>query len=177
MSKHIVRLPHEIDPFRLTESRAHLEGEIPLKQFKRLQPLLKVDSGKVAVVLDFDIDDFGVPQVVGHLKASLALICQRCLERYDYPIDLRIKLAWVRSEQESAKMPLQHEPYLVESIPLKLNDVIEDELLLALPTIAMHELSDCEAARFINDGLDEEKVPEEEKPNPFAVLAKLKRDD
>ena len=51
----------------------------------------------------------------------------------------------------------------------------EDELLLALPTIAMHELDECEAARFVNE--DKAPVIEEEKPNPFAVLAKLKKDD
>ena len=175
MSKHTVRLPHEIDPFRLTETRAHLEGEIPLKQFKRLQPLLKVDSGKVKVMLDFDIDELGVPQVVGQLKTNLALICQRCLERYDFPVEIDVKLAWVRSEQESANLPLQHEPYMVESIPLKLNDVIEDELLLALPTIAMHELNECEAAKYVNS--DKVTDIEEEKPNPFSILAELKKDD
>ncbi len=175
MSKHTVRLPHEIDPFRLSETGAHLEGEIPLNQFKRLRLLLEVDSGKVAVMLHFDIDEFGVPLVVGQLKTDLALICQRCMGRMDYPIALEVKLNWVRSEQESANLPLQHEPFLVESTPLKLNDVIEDELLLALPTIAMHKLNECEAAKYVTN----DKAPEieNEKPNPFAILAGLKKDD
>ncbi|VAW90655.1 FIG01269488: protein, clustered with ribosomal protein L32p [hydrothermal vent metagenome] len=174
MSKHTVRLPHEIDPFRLSETRAHLEGEIPLKQFKRLQPLLKVDSGKVSVMLDFDLDEFGVPQVVGQLKTDLALICQRCLERYDIPVEVELKLNWVKSEQDAKKLPLRYEPLLVESIPLKLNDVIEDELLLALPIIAMHELDECNAAKFVTN--DKAAEIEKEKPNPFAVLAELKKD-
>jgi len=174
MSKQTVRLPHEIDPFRLVEMRAHLEGEIPLKQFKRLRPLLYVNSGTISVSLDFDTDELKVPCVQGRLKSSLALVCQRCLERYDYEIDLVIKLAWIRSEQVD-DVVLQHEPYLVEATPLKLNDVLEDEILLALPNIAMHELSKCAAKQFVNeDGAPVAEI--EEEPNPFSVLAKLKSD-
>jgi len=126
-------------------------------------------------VLDFDLDEFGVPQVVGLLKTDLALVCQRCLERYDYPVKIDLSLNWVRSEQELKKLPLRYEPFLVESIPLRLNDVIEDELLLALPAIAMHDLKDCEAAKFVTK--DASAEIKKEKPNPFAVLAELKKDN
>jgi len=112
--------------------------------------------------------------VVGQLKTDLALICQRCLERYDIPVEVELKLNWVKSEQDAKKLPLRYEPLLVESIPLKLNDVIEDELLLALPIIAMHELDECNAAKFVTN--DKAAEIEKEKPNPFAVLAELKKD-
>ena len=176
MSKQTVHLPHEIDPFRLAETRAHLEGEVPVKQFNRLKPLLNVDSGSVSISLDFDKDELGVPVVKGKLKTVLALNCQRCLERLDYPMELDVSLAWVRTDQEAADLPLQQEPYLVESTPLRLNDVLEDEILLALPNIAMHDLKECQASQYISNDKQSPEAQETDS-NPFAVLAKLKTDE
>ncbi|MGD8785456.1 MAG: YceD family protein [Thioalkalispiraceae bacterium] len=181
MSSQRKRLPHEIDPFRLAESRAVLEGTVPLKQFKRLRPLLVDDSGVITVVLNFDIDELGVPCVTGKIKAELGLVCQRCLERYDYPIDQEILLAWIRSDKEAENLPLRYEPYLVETNPLILNDVIEDELLLALPQIPMHEESECSATEWINKQAEKSSSDnadkEADKDNPFSVLESLKSKD
>jgi uncharacterized protein len=139
------------------------------------------DTGVIAVVLNFDIDELGVPCVTGRIEAELGLVCQRCLERYDYPIQQEIALAWIRSEKEAENLPLRYEPYLVETNPLILNDVIEDELLLALPQIPMHDESDCEATRWINKPGDKRSAEaadnEAGKENPFSVLANLKRKD
>jgi uncharacterized protein len=181
MSNQRKRLPHEIDPFRLSESRSVLEGTVPLKQFRRLRPLLVDDTGVITIVLDFDIDELGVPCVTGSIKADLGLVCQRCLERYDFPVDQKISLAWIRSEKEAEDLPLRYEPYLVETNPLILNDVIEDELLLALPQIPMHAESECVATKWINkpgDKSSEQRADNEAgEENPFSILANLKRKD
>ena len=58
--------------------------------------------------------------------------------------------------------------------------VLEDELLMALPLVPMHE--DCPTPVVLSTGetglLHEDEagdaVPAAEKPNPFAVLAQLK---
>jgi len=187
MSSQRKRLPHEIDPFRLVEARAELGGSVPLKQFKRLKPLLVEDTGTITVVLNFDIDELGVPFVSGSIKTELALVCQRCLERYDFPVEQDIALAWIRTEKEAELLPLRYEPYLVQTNPLILNDVIEDELLLAIPQIPMHEESGCEAAKWINnptekltnsqdDDVDNDTGNRADKDNPFSVLANLKQD-
>ena len=184
MSSQRKRLPHEIDPFRLVESRAELQGTVPLKQFKRLRPLLVDDSGAISVVLNFDMDELGAPCITGTIKAELALVCQRCLERYDFPVEQQLALAWIRSEKDAEALPLRYEPYLVETIPLILNDVIEDELLLAIPQIPMHDESECDAAKLISnlsEGRSESENSdadnEQAKENPFSVLASLKRKD
>lgn len=184
MSNQRKRLPHEIDPFRLAESRSVLEGSVPLKQFKRLGPLLVDDTGVAAIVLNFDIDELGVPFVSGSIEASLALVCQRCLERYDFPIAKDFTLALIKTEKEAESLPLRFEPYLVETNPLILNDVIEEELLLAMPQIPMHDKSECTASKWISnpenevdesvEGTDSQDAGKE---NPFSVLANLKRKD
>ncbi len=175
MSRQQKRLPHQIDPFRLCEARASLSGSIPLKQLQRLLPSIASDSGVIEVVLNFGIDELGVPFMQGELKAGLQLICQRCLEPYAFPVELQSMLAWVRTEQEAERLPIRYEPYLVETNPLVLNDVIEDELLLSLPQIPMHDESECLARQWVEQPIDN-TVAKEEKANPFAVLAELKKD-
>jgi len=138
--------------------------------------VLADDSGEIAVELDFDIDELGVPNVQGRVTARLSLICQRCLEPYIIAVDPSISLAWVHSEQEAERLPLLYEPYLVETNPLILNDVIEDELLLALPQVPMHELAECPAGKWVNQPAPADE-DDAEKENPFSVLAKLKHKD
>ena len=171
-----MRLPHQIDPFRLAEAGARLSGHLPLRQFQRLRQVLADDTGELAVKLDFDVDELGVPVVLGRIHATLLLTCQRCLEAFAFPVDAQIELAWVKTEQEADKLPLRYEPYVVEAAPLQLNDVIEDELLLALPQIPMHPEADCPASTLLKQ---RDKVTDEPEPkaNPFAVLAQLKHDE
>lgn len=169
-------MPHQLDPFRLAESGAKLSGSIPIRQLQRLRSLLTDDSGEIAVELDFDIDELGVPNVQGRITAQLSLSCQRCLESYVIPVDASISLAWVRSDQEADRLPLLYEPYLVETNPLILNDVIEDELLLALPQVPMHEMAKCPANKWIKQPAPADE-DDTEKENPFSVLAKLKHKD
>ena len=67
-------------------------------------------------------------------------------------------------------LPDEYEPLQVEHEPTHFGDIIEDELILALPIAPMHDKSDCAA-------WEPPEVPveaEEAKQNPFSVLAKLK---
>lgn len=173
MSKQHHRLPHQLDPFRLAEMGTVIEGRLPLDQLRRLSEVLANDTGEVEVELRFDIDDLGVPCVNGKIKAELQLICQRCLEVYPYHVVNEVALAWVRSAVEIDKLPSRYEPYLVEAIPLMLNDVIEEELLLAIPQVPMHPEQECKAApRSIAGNTEQQNAPVRE--NPFSILAKLK---
>jgi len=174
MSRQQKRLPHQIDPFRLAESGTELSGPIPLKQMQRLLPLLADDSGEVDVVLNFDIDELGVPFVKGHVKAKLNIACQRCLEPFDYPVEQDIILAWVRNDFEAERLPLRYEPYLVEEDPLMLKDVVEDELLLAIPNVPMHEEKDCPASEWLAAQHQDAHSQQDEDESPFSILAKLK---
>ena len=50
---------------------------------------------------------------------------------------------------------------------------VEDELILALPLVPMHSSEHCEVSEA--DMVFGELPDEAQKPNPFAVLASLKR--
>lgn len=174
MSRTAQRLPIEIDPFRLAERGAELEGPLPLAQMQRLATALARPQGEVDVRLRFDIDDMNIPYVRGHIEAVLYLTCQRCLEALEYRVSQELALAWVRADRDAERLPLQFEPYIVSELPIRLSDVIEDELLLALPQIPMHEESRCQATAVIESL--REHAPQPEQDNRFAELEKLKQD-
>lgn len=174
MSKQRNRLPHQFDPFRLAEAGTQLAGELPLTQLRRLGSLLADDLGQVKVELRFDVDELGVPSVQGSIEANLHLVCQRCLESYAYPVRHEFALAWVRSDVEYDKIPMRYEPYVVETTPLLLNDVIEDELILAIPQVPMHPEETC-AVKAITEPQQTTPDKSAQRENPFAVLANLKK--
>jgi uncharacterized protein len=174
------RLPVHIDPFRMAETRRLLQGNIALAEMARLGESLQDSDGEVSISLEFGIDNEGIRFIRGQIQAEVSLVCQRCLETMRYPIDSEFMLGLVRSSTEAENLPSQYEPLMVEDEPLFLRDIIEDELLLALPIVAMHAPEVCGAE--LNPVPQSEEAQEDKDTgaaagdNPFAVLADLKND-
>jgi uncharacterized protein len=172
------RLPVHIDPLRMAETRRLLQGHVALAEMARLAESLQESGGDVAVSLEFGIDEEGIRYMRGRIQAEVGLECQRCLETMRHVIDNDFALALVHSATEAEALPSHYEPLQLDNQPLFLRDVIEDELLLALPIVARHakeecsvELADAEAPAETDERKDTGK---EEKVNPFSVLAGLK---
>jgi uncharacterized protein len=171
------RLPVHIDPLRMAETGRLLEGRYSIADLDRLHDVLLEHSGEVAVSLEFGIDAEGIRYLRGRLQTEVALECQRCLQPMRAPIDATFSLGLVRTVDAAEQLPSHYEPLLVESDALFLRDIIEDELLLALPLVAKHDESQCvdvnqrvAAAVKRNDY----ERGEDNKANPFAALAALK---
>ena len=64
-------------------------------------------------------------------------------------------------------LPAEFEPYIDLGVPVKLQDFIEDELLLAMPLVSVHEDEECPAASKF-------KHEQTVKENPFTELKNLK---
>lgn len=113
-----------------------------------------------------------------HLQANtvVPLTCQRCMGAVQTPIALDQWYRFVATEEIAmAEDDESEEDLLVMEPQFDLLAVLEDELLMALPLVPMHE--QCPVAPVLSAGSIE--LPEEvgggsEKPNPFAVLAQLK---
>ncbi|RDH83726.1 MAG: metal-binding protein [endosymbiont of Galathealinum brachiosum] len=149
-----------------------IQGKLPIKQLKRLSESLLSNDGDLTVELKFD--RIGpVPFIVGHITAQLELKCQRCMQSMAHPVDLHFKLGMVQKEEQIEKLPEDMEPYLIETDNNHLPDMLEEELLLALPLVAMHEF-DCSdyLQKQVLEQQDEVEKPEE-KENPFSVLKDL----
>lgn len=166
-----------IEPFDLATQRRTLEGRLAVSDFPRLIQSLGTNDAEllgkchVDYVLNFGVDDGGTPSVTGAIETAVPLECQRCMEAMDFPISLNIKLALVKSREAAQQLPENYDPLLVlPDAEISVESIVEDELILALPQVAMHEINDCpNGESFLNkDGT----APQRE--NPFAVLEQLK---
>ncbi|MES2413188.1 MAG: YceD family protein [Pseudomonadota bacterium] len=113
-----------------------------------------------------------------HLQArtSVALTCQRCMAAVETPLDVDQWYRFVATEDIAmAQDDESEEDLLVMEPQFDLQAVLEDELLMALPLVPMHE--QCPVAPKLSAGVEDLGDGEgaaTEKPNPFAVLAQLK---
>ena len=164
------QLPDTIKPQSLIDTGGQLSGYHKLAAMERLSAMLASNDGIVEARLVFGKDYQGIRFIKGTLKAELLLTCQRCLETVPYPVDLDLSLAILGSEDQAAELPEEYDPLVLESQSLSLSTLIEDELILALPIVAMHPESEC-TNRMVTDTTDRHNA---DKPHPFAALAQLK---
>jgi uncharacterized protein len=110
-----------------------------------------------------------------HLQATATfpLTCQRCMGPVETPIAVDQWYRFVATEEIAMAEDDQSEEDLLVLVPqFDLLAVLEDELLMALPLVPMHE--HCPVAPILSVGGIELVDTATEKPNPFAVLAQLK---
>ena len=123
--------------------------------------------------LDFGRDALGISYVEVRASGSLSVTCQRTLEPFELPVTVDTRLGLIKLEREEAGLPPDCEPLLVaEDGRLNPMDVIEDELLLALPLIPINPDSSLP-----DEVISQEPEPsgEGQRENPFAMLRELKK--
>ena len=168
-------LPETIDPMRLAKTGKELSGSYDLRQFDRVNVSFEDGSdAQVLFKLEFSRDDENqLFSVVGDLETVLPQVCQRCMQPMQQQLSGKIKIAIVNNEAEAENLPAEFEPYIDTGVPVKLQDFIEDELLLAMPLVSLHEEQECPAAKKFKH---EHKLMLEQRAseNPFAELKNLK---
>lgn len=163
------QLPQRVDALRLAESGRRLRGSLALEQLPRLGALLRNPSGCVSLDLEFARDEQGQACVNGGVWGQLQMTCQRCLGSITVAVHTDVSLDIVTSEAEWMRRGGAREPLIVGQEPTALADLVEDELLLAIPQIPMHPDGLCHAEI---DSAPADGVTSAE--NPFAVLAGFK---
>ena len=134
-------LPETIDPMRLAKTGKELSGSYDLRQFDRVNASFEDGSdAQVLFKLEFSRDDENqLFSVVGDLQTTLPQVCQRCMQPMQHQLSAMIKMAIVSNEAEAENLPAEFEPYIYTGVPVKLQDFIEDELLLAMPLVSLHK--------------------------------------
>jgi len=151
----------------MVAARRILDGHLPLSALPRLTSLLFDDEGEVRFSLSFDRDALKVAYVELEMETVLPLQCQRSLRRFGFPVRMRQRLGLIREEADEAGLPPGYEPVLVpEDGQLRPLDLIEDELILAIPVVPVDPDSP--------PAVPLPPADEPEKPHPFAMLAALK---
>jgi len=109
------------------------------------------------------------PTLTIEIEGTLPLICQRCLQTFEWPVSQSTVVLLARNEPQLAILDEDVLEVVLASEPLAAGDLIEDELLLSMPFSPVHPEGQCPAV----SGNEEQVV----RKSPFADLAALKRNE
>lgn len=167
-----LKLPITIDPFKSAQRRLACHGYYELSGFDRLLAVANGGSERIDVNVNFGVDEQNLVFISGIGSASVTLTCQRCNENFDQQLAIDFAYSPVKKPQQAEELPSYYDVVeLDENGEVNLRELVEDELLIAIPLIPRHELEECHAPADSTWG----KLPEElDKPNPFDVLKQLK---
>jgi uncharacterized protein len=156
-----------IDGFEFASAGATQQGVWPVSDLPRLRDMLASDDGEVAYTLQGTRDERERPALRVKVKGWLKLRCQRCLEAL--PVEVRtdelLVLAATLQEIHAEPADVSAPDRVVAGKEMPLRDLIEDELILAVPYAPRHENCVASAADRQEDG-----------SSPFAGLRGLMRD-
>jgi uncharacterized protein len=184
--------PDLLNPWKAADGRRTFEGTMPLRRMQRLLPLLaprqdeqgassstgRTEGSTIAwkdawFRADFAHDGQGNVTIELWVEAELPLICQRSLQPYLEPVKRHSLLAVVESFEEQEQLPEHYEPVMAEQSQVAMLDLVEDELLLALPQVP--RAPDVPERYVSTDGESDRAADEPNEPTrrPFEGLAGL----
>jgi uncharacterized protein len=169
--------PDWISPNRAAEGKRIFSGTIPLSRMKRLAALLAETRGEASFTAAFKTDLDNRVVIDLEVEAALPLICQASLEIYDEQVKRKSELAVIESDSEQFDLPENYEPVQTENGRLAIAGLVEDELLLGLPTVPRKP--GLQPVEYSTGGrtFKSETTQEGRRENPFSALQEmLKRD-
>ena len=175
-------LPQYLDPWRAALTRAAFVGCVTLAKLPRLAEAVIGAEGPACYDLRFEQDAEGRAVVLGRVTLMARLVCQRCLGDLSYLLDVPIALALVRSAVDSDDLGLTEVPGIPDHLeplpvmgdmPIHPLELIEDELLLAIPLVSMHGMGECQVEMPMDPAVADSSETDT-RQHPFAVLATLK---
>lgn len=162
-------LPVTANFMRQVELNRTIEGRYPLVKFERLAEILLDKKGYVSAKLEFG-RSVGFACLKARASATLQVKCQRCLQPMETAVTGGFKFALLNSEEDFDCLPEEFEPYLLQGKEQSIIDLIEDELLLSLPMVIVHEEA---CSDFMTSQAKAIKAIKETS-HPFAALKAIK---
>lgn len=170
-----VKLPKRLDPIKSAQIRSSYEGVYVARDMQRLNDMVDSILSEVSVKVEFLKDAQSLTYFQGTLAVQVMLVCQRCNQTYPYNVDTEFCFSPVQGSEQADTLPDAYEPVEVDDHgEVDLFQLLEDELILSLPIVALHADEECKVkAEDMSFGKIE---PATKRENPFAVLKELKRD-
>ncbi|MDO1510053.1 MULTISPECIES: DUF177 domain-containing protein [unclassified Neisseria] len=161
--------PNLIDPAAFAAEKQSLQGKFLLSQLDERvwsHEYFADKQAEVSFTLQGGRDRWQRLFLDLNVKGVLPLFCQRCINPMPFELDETSRIVLFDDEESLDEAMLSDEELegmLIEK-ELNVRELVEDQILMALPFSPRHE--NC-----ANAVLDETN---QDKPNPFAVLAGLK---
>jgi uncharacterized protein len=128
----------------LADRGVTLNGELTVGKLTRLKSLLHTDAGSVSATLRFGQRKDGWLAVGLDYRAAVQLVCQRCLEPYWHELDDHANVVVADEASLPATTPAGFEPFELVEGRLQPAELIEDELIVAIPLVPKHaRVEDC----------------------------------
>ena len=136
MSQRIV-----IDSLAFAREAGSLQGELPIAELTRVLDLLVDSSGRLSYRIEGSLAARNRPQLLLQLDGALSVCCQRCLEGIVYPVKVRSVLEFVNDKEELTQEEIEDDArdFLPAQSEFDVVALIEDELILDLPSAPRHE--------------------------------------
>lgn len=169
-----------LDVAAFAQAGAVLEAREPLSAFERLQvEAAAQDSGAFEVhwqahgEMRTRSEGAPGPWLQVQAQAAVPAICQRCLQPMSVALEVDRWFRFVADEETAAAQDEDaEEDVLALSRSFDLHELVEDELLMELPTAPRHEV--CPQAVPMSAQDADFDAAEAARPNPFAALAQLR---
>jgi uncharacterized protein len=173
--------PHQLSVESFARAGARLSGSVLLSKLERVaQDIRRLEPDLAQQTVEWSAQGElrevlgGKDQIWLHLQArtSLPMTCQRCMEVVQVPLQVDRAFRFVADEATAeAQDDDTEEDLLALERQFDLLALLEDELLMAMPMVPMHEVCPRPVKLVVADADFDART--EEKPNPFAVLANL----
>ncbi len=159
-----------------------LRGKIVLARLQRLKKLVlpvkdKPDSdlGYVDAQLQFALSEQGRAVITGQVAVKAQVECQRCLQPMELPINCELHLQLVKDDEAAKQLLEPWEPLNFAGGELSLTQLIEDEILVALPAVCRHDSAECQQLVGSSEPAEPSNQLDNSKSNPFQLLSGLKK--
>jgi len=185
---------HETDLFAFCRKGGNVVGDLAVRDLPRILAETAADAPASArdetfryTLTGFAKDEAAEPGMAATqrlyvdvtVSGRVWLDCQRCLQVYAEQVatDMRFEVVSTEEAAEEASMDDDEVDVIVGSKKFSVLELLEDEVLLALPTAPKHVTCPTVHDSLVTgaDGeVEPEAPPEEKRPSPFAALAGLK---
>ena len=159
----------------LVGTEAAIDFAIPLTELPRVSRELAGTEGEATGRVRFSRQ---LGQAVADLevRAQPEVVCQRCMQPMRWPLEVKSRIALVSDYDAADRVPDGLEVFLVEADSVSVRDLVDEEIMIALPHIARHaEGSECAGRKMQLPGqeaeAEEASAPDVQKP--FAQLGEL----
>lgn len=162
--------PNLIDPVAFAKEERFLDGQVALAELDARvskHEFLADTSGECVFSLQGGRDRYRRLFLDLSVRANLNLSCQRCLEALPFIFEEKVRIFLFFDEGKLDEAMMQDETLegMMAVEELSLTTLLEDQIIMGLPLAPKHEeCNNTDLARINQD-----------KPNPFAALASLKK--
>ena len=161
------QLPEKIALDKAVHGQRLYQGNVEIQQMSRLIDLLADANGTIKFSIQFERARGLLGKAQVKVSADLPLICKISEKRFMFPVEIDSTVGFIDDLAYEDLLDVDMEASWVEEGFVKPLDIIEDELILAVPDIPFNE-------DHVGDSEDEDLISAEKKPSPFAVLKNLK---